>query len=275
MSSRMNRAGGRGGVSAPKSDRRTRRGRGRAASALHLPRALVFDSGLGGLSVLAEIRRLQAGRRNRLRRHDDAAFPYGRLSEAALVAPGQDRDGPTLIGETEPGYRRHRLQHRLHPGFASRSRAALSAPAVRRSTVPGDQAGGGGVAVGIDPASWRRAAPWRAITPMIWCAITPPIARSTLVGSPLLAVIAAERVMRGEAIDEGENRARDRAVFRRTRTRRRTDQIVLGCTHFPLIVDRLKRHFAVGGRLRRPRAGDRAPPRCADRRDAFGRVDSR
>src|SRR6185437_5408368 len=48
-------------------------------------RALVFDSGLGGLSVLAEIERLRPDVEI-VYAADDAAFPYGRLAEAELVA---------------------------------------------------------------------------------------------------------------------------------------------------------------------------------------------
>jgi glutamate racemase len=61
----------------------------------------------------------------------------------------------------------------------------------------------------------------------------------TLVGSSLLAVIA-ERVMRGEAVDDSEI-AREIALCFVEREGRRTDQVVLACTHFPLIVDRLER----------------------------------
>ena len=48
-------------------------------------RALVFDSGLGGLTVLAEIRRLRPDV-DIVYVADDAAFPYGRLSEAELIS---------------------------------------------------------------------------------------------------------------------------------------------------------------------------------------------
>ena len=61
----------------------------------------------------------------------------------------------------------------------------------------------------------------------------------TLVGSSLLAVIA-ERVMRGEAVDDPEI-AREIAPCFVERDGRRTDHVVLACTHFPLIVDRLER----------------------------------
>src|SRR5208337_3941866 len=57
---------------------------GAEAAADRAPRALVFDSGLGGLSVLAEIRRLRPDL-DIVYAADDAAFPYGRLSDAALI----------------------------------------------------------------------------------------------------------------------------------------------------------------------------------------------
>ena len=49
-----------------------------------LPKILVFDSGLGGLTVFAEIARLRP-RAHYLYAADDAVFPYGALSEADLV----------------------------------------------------------------------------------------------------------------------------------------------------------------------------------------------
>jgi glutamate racemase len=61
----------------------------------------------------------------------------------------------------------------------------------------------------------------------------------TLVGSSLLAVIA-ERVMRGEAVEDSEI-AREIAPCFVEREGRRTDHVVLACTHFPLILDRLER----------------------------------
>jgi glutamate racemase len=61
----------------------------------------------------------------------------------------------------------------------------------------------------------------------------------TLVGSPHLAVIA-ERIMRGEAASDLEI-AREIAPCFVERDDRRTDHVVLACTHFPLIADRLER----------------------------------
>ena len=49
------------------------------------PVVLVFDSGLGGLTVLAEVRRARPDARV-VYAADDAAFPYGGLAEPVLVA---------------------------------------------------------------------------------------------------------------------------------------------------------------------------------------------
>ena len=48
------------------------------------PKILVFDSGLGGLTVLAEIVAARPDA-DYVYAADDAAFPYGRLGEAAVL----------------------------------------------------------------------------------------------------------------------------------------------------------------------------------------------
>src|ERR1700748_754236 len=49
------------------------------------PTVLVFDSGLGGLTVFSELRTALAGARF-IYAADDAVFPYGRLPEDVLIA---------------------------------------------------------------------------------------------------------------------------------------------------------------------------------------------
>ena len=56
-----------------------------AAMASPVPTILVFDSGLGGLTVFSEVLKARPDARF-VYAADDAAFPYGRLSENALVA---------------------------------------------------------------------------------------------------------------------------------------------------------------------------------------------
>ena len=201
---------------------------------LRAPRALVFDSGLGGLSVLAEIRRLRPDVEI-VYAADDAAFPYGRLDEAALVARVETVMA-RLIGDAEPdvvviacstastlALPRLRAAYPLLP-FVGTVPAIKPAAAASRSGMISVLATRGTVARDYTHALVRDHA--------AGCEVT-------LVGSPLLAVIA-ERVMRGETADDAEI-AREIAPCFVERDGRRTDQVVLACTHFPLIVDRLER----------------------------------
>lgn len=229
MPSRMNLAGGEG--EAPRNpiaeldaDRAPRR----------VPRALVFDSGLGGLSVLAEIRRLRPDVEI-VYAADDAAFPYGRLGEAELVAR-VETVMERLIGETRPDI----------VVIACSTASTLALPPLR-AVYP--QLPFVGTVPAIKPAaaaSRSRLISVLATRGTVARDYTHALVRDhaancevTLVGSPLLAVIA-ERVMRDETIDDAEI-AREIAPCFVERDGRRTDQIVLACTHFPLIKDRLER----------------------------------
>ena len=61
----------------------------------------------------------------------------------------------------------------------------------------------------------------------------------TLVGSAKLALIA-ERAMRGDAVDDAEIAHEIAPCFIEAGDRR-TDHVVLACTHFPLLIDALVR----------------------------------
>ena len=56
------------------------------------PTILVFDSGLGGLTVFREVAKARPDARF-VYAADDAFFPYGRHGEAELVARVLDGDG--------------------------------------------------------------------------------------------------------------------------------------------------------------------------------------
>ena len=198
------------------------------------PRALVFNSGLGGLSVLAEIRRLRPDVEI-VYAADDAAFPYGRLGEAELVARVETVMA-RLIGETRPDI----------VVIACSTASTLALPPLRGAyprlpfvgTVPA-----------IKPAaeaSRSRLISVLATRGTVARDYTHALVREhrancevTLVGAAELAVIA-ERVMRGEKVDDAEIE-REIAPCFVEHGGRRTDQIVLACTHFPLIVDKLER----------------------------------
>ena len=225
----------------------------------------MFDSGLGGLSVLAEIRRLRPDVEI-VYAADDAAFPYGRLSEAALVARVETVMA-RLIGETEPDI----------VVIACSTASTLALPPLRAAyprlpfvgTVPAIKPAAAASRSGLISVLATRGTVARDYTHALVrdhaadCEVT-------LVGSPLLAVIA-ERVMRGEAVEEAEI-AREIAPCFVERDGRRTDHD--RARLHPLSAHRRQARaaFALAGRLRRSRAGDRAPPRCADRRGPPGRA---
>ena len=230
MSSPMNRRGG-GGDALPSLIAELD---ARPTAPLRAPRALVFDSGLGGLSVLAEIRRLRPDVEI-VYAADDAAFPYGRLSEEALVARVETVMA-RLIGEIEPDI----------VVIACSTASTLALPPLRAAyprlpfvgTVPAIKPAAAASRSGLISVLATRGTVARDYTH----ALVRDYAANcevTLVGSPLLAVIA-ERVMRGEAVDEAEIR-REIAPCFVEHEGRRTDQIVLACTHFPLIADKIER----------------------------------
>ena len=104
-------------------------------------RVLVFDSGLGGLTVFARIAEARPDL-ELIYAADDAFFPYGALGEAALVARvGAVMDD--LIARFAPDVVVIACSTASTLGAAAAARR-LSAPAVRRHGA-GDQAGGRGL----------------------------------------------------------------------------------------------------------------------------------
>jgi len=204
-----------------------------AESMARRPEILVFDSGLGGLTVLAAILR---ARPDACLTYvaDDAAFPYGRWSEAGLVA----RVGTVM----------ERLIERFRPDAVviacnTASTLVLSGLRERFPAMP---------FVGTVPAIKPAAAYSR--TKKISVLATPgTVARDytralidtyaadrevTLVGSHRLAGLA-EAVMRGEPVADADISAEIAPCFVAAGASR-TDCIVLACTHYPLLLDRFE-----------------------------------
>lgn len=201
---------------------------------MRAPRILVFDSGLGGLTVHDEIVKLRPNA-DYLYVADDAAFPYGRLTEAQVVA------------------RVEAVMARLLADFlpdivviACNTASTLVLPSLRArwpdlpfvGTVPA-----------IKPAAEQ------SVSHMISVLATPgTVARDytaalvrehaahcdvTLIGSEKLAGLA-EAHMRGAELDD-EILVAELAPCFVERDGRRTDQIVLACTHYPLLLARFVR----------------------------------
>lgn len=203
------------------------------SSTPQIPTVLVFDSGLGGLTVYREIARTRPDARLRYVA-DDAFFPYGNHDEAELVA----RVVP-LMGSLIETY---------HPDLAviaCNTASTLVLPHLRaRYAIPFI-----GTVPAIKPACaasvtkrvsvlGTRATVAREYTRALIRDFANG-AEVTLVGSPRLAALA-EAELRGEPADDAAV-AHELAPCFVEVGGRRTDTVVLACTHFPLLIDRLTR----------------------------------
>ena len=197
-------------------------------------RVLVFDSGLGGLTVYREIARARPDVAL-IYAADDAAFPYGAMDEASLVARVLAVMG-ALVADLAPDLvviacntastlvlapLRARLPHLPFVGTVP---AIKPAAAASRSRLVSLLATPGTVARDYTAALVREHAGD--------CAVT-------LVGSTDLAKLAEAR-LRGEAVADADI-AREIAPCFVEMQGRRTDAIVLACTHYPLLLDEFKR----------------------------------
>ena len=190
---------------------------------------LVFDSGIGGLSVLRAIRAALPKVRC-LYVADDAAFPYGAWEEAALSDRIVALTGE-LIAEHDP----------CAMVIACNTASTLVLPPLRArydipfvGTVPAvkpaaEQTKSGLVSVLATPGTMKRD-------------YTRELIRSfgqachvRLVGAPALAGIAEAR-MRGEPIDLDDIAEQIAPCFEEV-DGRRTDIVVLACTHYPFLTD--------------------------------------
>ncbi len=193
------------------------------------PTILVFDSGLGGLTVHRELVRARPDARF-VYCADDAAFPYGALSEEHLVA--------RVLQVMERLVAVHAPDCIV---IACNTASTLVLPHLRaRFTVP---------VVGTVPAV--KPACETSVSRLVSVLATPgTVARDytkalvaeyrgdcavTLVGSPRLAGLA-EATMRGEPADLAAIAAEIAPCFVDV-DGRRTDAVVLACTHYPLLAD--------------------------------------
>lgn len=195
---------------------------------------LVFDSGIGGLSILRELR-LSLPQARLVYIADDAGFPYGDWQEGALTGhvlalfdafiPAHDPDLCVIACNTATTIAIDALRERFP-----------ATPFV--GTVPA-----------IKPASERTASGLFSIlaTPgTIDRAYTQDlIARFaadrevTLVGAPDLAMLA-ERYLRGDPVSDDVLSQQIAPCFV-GRGGKRTDIVVLGCTHYPFLANRMRK----------------------------------
>jgi glutamate racemase len=192
---------------------------------------LVFDSGLGGLTVYRAIRALRPDA-DYFYLGDDALFPYGALAPDVLVARVD-----AVIGAAAETFNPDCIV------IACNTASTLVLPSLRaRYPVP---------VVGTVPAIKPAAAITRS--GMISVLATPgTVSRDytaelirdfaagvavTLVGSKMLAGLS-ERALRGGTTDDSAVVAEIAPCFVE-KDRKRTDVVVLACTHYPLLIERL------------------------------------
>jgi glutamate racemase len=200
------------------------------------PTILVFDSGLGGLTVLREIVAARPDA-HYIYVADDAFFPYGHHSEEQIIA----RVVP-LVGELIEKHEPHLVTIACNTASTlvmAHLRAAYTVPFV--GTVPA-----------IKPAcasSKTKRVSVLGTKGTVKREYTHGLIRDfaggcevTLVGSPELASLA-EAALSGETVSDTDIAAEIAPCFvgHASDASARTDTVVLACTHYPLLTDRLIR----------------------------------
>src|ERR1700687_1224859 len=196
------------------------------------PTILVFDSGLGGLTVFREIAvALPVARFVYVA--DDAGFPYGNLDEDALIARVLDVIG-AAIAEHAPDLVVVACNTASTLALAE-LRARFSVPFV--GTVPA-----------IKPACAQSVSKRVAVLGTLATVgreYTRALIREfaagcdvVLVGSPRLAGFA-EAELAGAPVTDAAIKAEIAGCFVDA-DGRRTDTVVLACTHYPLLIDRFR-----------------------------------
>ena len=197
------------------------------------PRILVFDSGLGGLTVFREVR-LARPDANYVYAADDAYFPYSDHDETVLTSRILEVVG-RLIEDHTPDL----------VVIACNTASTIVLPALRaRYEVPFV-----GTVPAIKPAcalSHSKLVSVLGTDATVTREYTQGLIRDfaqdcslTLVGSDRLATMA-EAALNGGPIDE-ELLAAEVAECFQEQNGNRTDVVVLACTHYPLLLDDLVR----------------------------------
>ena len=197
------------------------------------PAIIVFDSGLGGLTVFREVAAARPDARF-VYAADDAFFPYGRQDEAKLVARVLDVM-EQLIAEHRPD---------LVVVACNTASTLVLAPLREKFQVPFV-----GTVPAIKPAcssSSSRLVSVLGTEATVKREYTRKLIREhgndcalTLVGSPRLAELA-EAALKGETVTDDEIADEIAPCFVEAEGAR-TDTVVLACTHYPLLLDHLER----------------------------------
>ncbi len=196
-----------------------------------VPRIVVFDSGVGGLSIYEEMR-LLLGPAEYIYCSDNAYFPYGIKSDDVVTQ--------RVIDVARA------LEEKFHPDVyvvACNTASTVALEPLRQSITAS--------VVGVVPAIKPAAA--SSVSGIIGLLATPatikrpytdelinnfaPNTRVVKVGSAKLVGLA-EDFLRGLPIDQAAVAAEIKPLFvKDADDKHGTDTVVLGCTHFPLLVD--------------------------------------
>ncbi len=196
------------------------------------PTVLVFDSGVGGLTVFREIMKARPDARF-VYLADDAAFPYGALAEDALIARVADVIG-AAIAEHAPDL----------IVIACNTASTLALAELRaRFTVPFV-----GTVPAIKPAcaqSQSKRISVLGTQATVSREYTRALIREfaadcevALIGSPHLARYA-EAELANDPVSDAAIAAEIAPCFV-DEDNNRTDTVVLACTHYPLLLDRFR-----------------------------------
>jgi glutamate racemase len=194
---------------------------------------LIFDSGVGGLTVFREVIAARPDARF-IYVADDAGFPYGNQSEATLIKRIVDVIGEAIV-EHKPDLVVIACNTASTLALAQ-LRAAYSVPFV--GTVPA-----------IKPACAQSQSKRIAVLGTL-ATVSREYTRAlirefasgcdvVLIGSPRLATIA-ELELAGTPVADSEIETEIDGCFVAT-DGKRTDTVVLACTHYPLLTERFRK----------------------------------
>jgi glutamate racemase len=198
---------------------------------MNKPRILLFDSGMGGLTVASAVAK-QMPDAHLVYSADNAGFPYGAWKEedlskrivrvlGALIARVKP-DVVVIACNTASTIAMKELRETYAVPFVGTVPAIKPAAAMTKSGIIG---------VLATPGTVNREYTHSLIhTYAFHCKVF-------LHGATRLAEIA-EQKLRGYKVDREELRSEIMPVYRK-RDGARTDVVVLGCTHYPLLVDEI------------------------------------
>ena len=195
------------------------------------PTILIFDSGVGGLTVLDPIRTARPDARY-IYVGDTACFPYGRMAEEPLIKRVHD-----VIGDAIRAHRPDLIVIACHTASTlvlPSLRAAYEIPII--GTVPAIKPAAEASKSGLISVLATEGTVKRDYTNALIRDFA-GACRVTLVSAQNLAGLA-EQALHGEPVPNAAILAEIAPAFVEDQGRK-TDHVVLACTHYPLLLDRL------------------------------------